>query len=80
MFDSYEDHDHVYKEIWEAAVGEVLMCTREPLIALYRYAVSVNKAGTVIGHLSRKLSLVCSLFLRRGGTIDCTVIACISYF
>ena len=53
---------HVYKEILEAAVGEVLMCTREPYNALDRYTVSVNKAGTVIGHLPRKLTRLCSLF------------------
>ena len=49
------------------------MCAREPHNALDRYAVSVTKAGTVIGHLPRKLSRVCSLFGVEGGTIDCTV-------
>ena len=49
------------KEIWEAAVGEVLMCAREPHNALDRYAVSVNKAGTVIvpSYIPRKLSMLC---------------------
>ena len=27
----------------------------------------------IIGHLPRKLSRVCSLFLRRGGVISCAV-------
>ena len=27
--------------------------------------------GTIIGHLARKVSRVCSLFLRREGTIEC---------
>ena len=64
----------MYKEIWEAAVGEVLMCEREPHNVQDRCAVAVKKAGTVIGHLPQKLSRVCSLFLRQGGgTIDCTV-------
>ena len=31
------------------------------------------KNGTVIGHLPQKVSRVCSLFLRKGGTIDCVV-------
>ena len=57
---------HVYKEILETAVGEVLLCTREPHNALDRYAVPMNKAGTVIGHLPRKLSRVCSLFCVEG--------------
>ena len=28
---------HVYKEIWEAAAGEVLVCEKEPHNALDRY-------------------------------------------
>ena len=52
VFAAFEDP---YCEIWEAAVGEVLMCVREPHNALDRYAVSVNKVGTVIGHLPRRL-------------------------
>ena len=63
---------HVYQEVWEAAVDEVLACERQPRNAADRYAVSV-KDGTIIGHLPRKMSHVCSLFLRRGGMIRCTV-------
>ena len=64
---------HVYCEIWEAAVGEVLVCEREPQNTMDRYAVAVKRSGTVIGHLPKKMSRVCSLFLRRGGDIHCTV-------
>ena len=64
---------HIYREIWAAAVGEVLVCEREQRNAADRYAVAVKKDGTVIGHLPRKVSRVCSLFLRRGGTIRCVV-------
>ena len=64
---------HVYKEIWEAAVGEILVCEREPRNAADRYAVAVKKDGMIIGHLPRKVSRVCSLFLRRGGIIHCKV-------
>ena len=63
----------MYKEVWEAAIGEVLECHREPTNATDRYAVAVTKAATIIGHLPRKLSKVCSLFLRRGGSIRSTV-------
>ena len=63
---------HVYKDIWVAAVGEVLQCEREPSNASDRYAVAV-KDRTVIGHLPRKVSRVCLLFMRREGTIQCTV-------
>ena len=64
---------HVYRAIWAAAVGEVLECKRELRNTTDRYAVAVEKDGTVIGQLPRKISKVCSLFLRRGGIIQCTV-------
>ena len=48
-------------------------CEREPRNAKDGYAVAVKKDRTVIGHLPRKVSRVCSLFLRRGGSIHCTV-------
>ena len=64
---------HVYKETWRAAIGEELECDREPGNSCDRYAVAVKRSGVVIGHLPRKVSRVCSLFLRRGGVISCTV-------
>ena len=70
---------HVYREVWEAAVGEVLACEREPRNAEDKYAVAVKKDGTIVGHLPRKVSRVCSLFLRRGGHIRCTVTGRRSY-
>ena len=38
---------HVYREVWEAAVGEVLACEREPRNAEDKYAVAVKKDGTI---------------------------------
>ena len=64
---------HVYQEVWVAAVGEELVCEREPDNSHDRYAVAVKRTGIIIGHLPRKLSKLCSLFLRRGGIILCTV-------
>ena len=46
-----------YKDIWTAAVGEILFCVREPTNASDRYAVAVTRPGglgVVIGHLPRK--------------------------
>ena len=63
----------VYKDIWAAAIGEELVCGREPTNMADRYAVAVLKQETIIGHLPRKISKVCSLFLRRGGSIRCAV-------
>ena len=64
---------HVYQTIWLAAIGEQLTCTREPGHPTDRYAVAVIKDSTIIGHLPKKISKICSLFLRRGGSIQCTV-------
>ena len=63
----------MYQAIWAAVVGEELTCEREPTNASDRYAVAVVKSGVIIGHLPRKISKVCSLFIRRGGSISCTV-------
>ena len=59
---------HVYKKVWAATVGEALVCEREPKNSSDRYTVAVKNKGTIIEHLPRKLSRVCSLFLRRGST------------
>ena len=63
----------MYSSIWDAAVGEQLECARELLNDSDRYAVAVTRDSVIIGHLPRKISRVCSLFLRRGGIITCTV-------
>ena len=64
---------HVYESIWEAALGERIGCVREPFNANDRYAVALKKDSAVIGHLPQKTSPICSLFIRRGGTIECIV-------
>ena len=64
---------HVYEGIWVAALGEQIGCIREPLNVMDRYAVALKKDGAVIGHLPQKILQICSLFIRRGGTIKCIV-------
>ena len=63
---------HMYKEVWCADFGEELACVRE---VNYRdpFAVAVMRSGGVVGHVPRKISSVCSMLLRRGGTISCKV-------
>ena len=34
---------HVYKEVWETAVGESLVCEREPKNASDQYTVAMKK-------------------------------------
>ena len=64
---------HIYKDIWDAVIGEKLLREREPDNRSNRYAVAVNKDGIIIGHLPRKISRACYLFLRRGDEITCRV-------
>ena len=58
----------MYQRIWDAAIGEVLDCDREPDNAVDHCAVKVVKDGDIVGHLPRTISRACSLFIRRGAT------------
>jgi len=62
---------HVSQRLWTSTVGENLSCRWEPTNENDRYAVVVMNDYTVIGHIPRKFSHVCSLFLRRRGNIIC---------
>ena len=64
---------HAYKHIWAAVYGEELPCEREAGNRVDAFAVAVMKDGTVVGHVPKKISSVCSLYLRRGGSIICRV-------
>ena len=59
----------------DISIGEQLEYVREPLNYSDQYAVAVIKDSVIFGHLPKKISRVCSLFLRRGGSITCTVTA-----
>ena len=37
------------------------------------FAVAVVKSQVAVGHIPRKISSICSMFLRHGGTICCRV-------
>ena len=65
---------HVYKEIWEAVVGERLISERELENQMDRNAVAIKNDGKILGLVPRKMSKICSLFFRRGGSIP---VACI---
>ena len=64
---------HVYKDIWEVAVGKTVVCMLEPGNFHDRTAVAVEKEGRIIGHLPQKVSRIHALFLKIGGMICCTV-------
>ena len=64
---------HVYKDIWATVYGEELPCETEAGNRVDAFAVAVMKDGTVVGHIPKKISFVCSLYLRRGGLILCPI-------
>ena len=65
---------YVYHTVWTPVLGEELECRREFRNVVDRYAVGVHKSdGSLVGHLPRKISTLCALFLRRGGSINCEV-------
>ena len=70
---------HIYKDVWIASIGETLNCVRQTGNRFDRYAVAVIKNDTIVGHLPKKLSRVFSLFIRRGGTIQCRITGCRKY-
>jgi len=44
-------------------------CAKEEENSQDHYAVAVFKHNTIVGHLPRAISTVCSLFIRHGGSI-----------
>ena len=65
---------HIYKEEWEATVGEELKCEREKNNAKDPYAAAVVRENAIVGHLPRKISQISALFLKRQGKISCKVL------
>ena len=77
VVDSMIRGHHVYKEIWDPVNGEELPCGREIGNSSDPLAVAVMKrldgGDNIVGHLPRRISSLCSAFIRRGGTIKCIV-------
>ena len=64
---------HIYKDLWDASIGEEMSCQRKAENYTDPFAVAVMKDDNIVGHVPRKISTVCSLFLCRGGLIACRV-------
>jgi len=71
--DSMVQGHHVYQQVWTPVAGESLICAREGDNACDHYAVAVLQHDTIVGHLPRSISTVCSLFIRHGGSIQCII-------
>ena len=63
--------------VWKNPLLEKVYCGCEVGNPHDIHAVAVKKVIdgnlTVAGHIPQRISLICSIFLRRGGTIKCTV-------
>jgi len=64
---------HVYQKNWMPVLGEHLVCKREEGNPQERYAIAVKKYGNIVGHMPCNISMLCSLFIRRGGTMICII-------
>lgn len=64
---------HVYGALWDPQVGEILQCARETGNREDPFAVAVKNSSGTVGHVPRKISCICSFFLRHGGSLTCTV-------
>ena len=64
---------HVYKDIFTPAIGKILQSRREPDNSYDSFAVAIIEDDTNVGHVLWNISVVCDLFLRKGGTVLCVV-------
>jgi hypothetical protein len=69
-----ESGHHIYKNVWTPQLHEKLSCEVEPgnIFDPYAVAVKITWDNATVGHVPRKISAVCRMFLRRG-TITYTV-------
>ena len=73
---------HEYKRIWEnPSAADYLLCKQEIGNPHDTHAVAIkgsaggDTTGVVMtaGHIPRKISAICSIFIRHGGSITCVV-------
>ena len=67
---------HVYQHVWTLLMlGEELQCACEESNDSDPYTVAVMNRHNVVGHVPRRISAACSIFLCKRGMIVCTVTA-----
>ena len=54
---------HEYKDMCVGVIGEELLCKQEPTNREDCCAVADEKDSSIVGHVPRKISAICSLFL-----------------
>ena len=63
----------VYQDTWTPVIDEKLVCKREDSNPREQYSVAVLKSEEIVGHVPRYISIACSLFMRQGGSVYCTI-------
>ena len=71
VFDSCIRGHHVSKDFWMPVINEELVCVQESENPHDPYTVAIKKRSLVVGHVARKSSAVCSLFLHAGNYHTC---------
>ena len=69
---------HEYKRVWEnPSEDDELICEGEIGNAHDTHAVAIwkdiDQETRIVGHVPRKIASLCSILIRRGGTICCKV-------
>ena len=76
--DSFIKGYHVYHDIWSPELFEELTAVREPQNIVDKYAVSVTKAGKVVGHLMKgktgRFAKIIFYFMRADKQNSCTTV------
>ena len=49
---------HVYKRIWTPTTAEILSVNTDPTNSHDRFAITVLKAGAIVGHVPRKVNRI----------------------
>ena len=67
-YDSFARGFHVYMDIWNPVIGELLKCKREPTNEVDKHAVAIMCSDSlvkesVVGHIPHNISKFSSMFL-----------------
>ena len=64
VFRSYIHAFHVYKDIWEPVIDQVLSCIQEPETPEDKIAVALMNKEKIIGHVPKNISIWMTIFLK----------------
>ena len=80
IFDSCIRGYHLYKDLWNATLGETLACIKEWGNRNNAFTVAVQSDSNIVGHVHRHISCICMLFIHTGGLLNCLITGSRRYF